>query len=147
MPLRFDRQIGCCRFKVLGMKAVIPGPSAASFCGREKGLHSTLGGARVRGLWSMTQPLPSGFIDLLKLGRSGGGLAEVFQTRRTFLNAGTRIRINETTWFNPLQNFNSASRVLSAFHFGSLKTWYFVHLFLRRLNGLTKIRWDGSDGD
>ena len=54
-------------------------------------------------------------------------------------------RINETTWFNPQQNLNSASRVLSAFHFGSLKTWFFVHLFLRRLNGLTKnlLRWGG----
>ena len=61
------------------------------------------------------------------------------------LNAETGTRINETTWFNPQQNFNGASRVLSAFHFGSLKTWYFVHLFLRRLNGLTKnlLRWGG----
>ena len=63
------------------------------------------------------------------------------------LNTETGIRINETTWFNPQQNFNSASRVLSAFHFGSLKTWYFVHLFLRRLNGLTKNLQDGVDGD
>ena len=119
------------------MKAVIPGPSAASFCGREKGLHSTLGWARVRGLWSMTQPLPSGFTRLLKLAaymRLGGRL-----------NAETCTRINETTWFNPQQNFNGASRVLSAFHLGSLKIWYFVHLFLRRLNGLTKnlLRWGG----
>ena len=60
-------------------------------------------------------------------------------------NAASCIRINETTWFNPQQNFNGASRVLSAFHFGSSKIWYFVHLFLRRLTGLTKdlLRWVG----